>query len=1210
MWFEIFKFELAYRKKRPATYLYFAILFLLSFGAVTSDFVQIGGGVGLVKENAPATLATMMVIMSAFFMMITSAIMGVGVLRDFEHNTESLMFSTPIKKRDYLLGRFLGSFVVTLFVFSGMLLGFIVGEFMPWRDAERMLPFTPWNFIHPFLFLVIPNLFFSGVIFFASGALSRKMLVVYTQGILLFLVYQIANSLTRDIENQSVAAIIDPFFFRSINYITQYWTVSEQNSMVIPLEGVALYNRLIWMGVGILGLIATYYGFSFNVVRNVLFKRSKKRQDTPTEESVDAAKITIPTTTQHLGLGTQLLQLRRQSFFYFKEVLREIPFWAMVICGMGMLFVNSAYMGRVFGTNTYPTTYQVLELISGFNLFFVIILVFYSGELIWKERQVKINLIYDAMPMPDFVSLVSKFLGMVYIYILLIFALIFSGVLIQTFKGFYEYNIALYFSRMFAGVFPFLILFTLLTFFVQVMVNNKFLGHTVMILFFGVTLVLEVIGVEHGLLQFGSGSLGSHSEMNGFGHYPLGYSWFNFYWFAFTIILFAAAILLSVRGSEAALKARLKVGKVRLTKPLIVIASVGLVSFVSSGSIIYYNTNVLNAYRNSDAAEKQQADYEKTLKQFEYMPQPKIVDVNLKVDLYPSQRDYVAEGYYILKNKSSAPIEDVHVQINPDFQVNMEYLRFEGGATVNEQHKDFRYYIYRLNQPLAPGDSLKMEFKQLFTTKGFVESGSNTNIVFNGTFLNSGQFPSLGYNSGFELGDDNTRREQDLPPKNRLLPRDDMRELINGFLGDDGDQINFEIILSTEPNQIAISPGYLQREWSENDRRYFHYKMDKPMMNFYSILSAEYEVMRDTWTPPADSLGEQVNLEIYYHKGHEYNLDRMMNAMKASFDYFSQNFSPYQFRQMRILEFPRYATFAQSFANTVPFSEGIGFVLDIDDAEDVDIAFYVTAHELAHQWWGHQVMSANVQGSQVMSESLSQYAALMVMKQAYPEEKVQKFLKQELQRYLRGRATETKREMPLVTVENQNYIHYGKGANVFYTLQDYIGEDSLNAALSRFIRDWNIFDGQPQKGRFPTTLDFMPYIREVTPANLQGMVDDLFEKITLFENKVNKAEYTQLSGDTYEVELTVQAKKFYADSLGIETPVPLDEYIEIGVYGKDENGDDKLLYLQKHRFTKEEQTFTITVNQEPTKAGIDPIYKFIDRNPDDNTKSVSEKSGT
>src|SRR5262245_19826983 len=152
--------------------------------------------------------------------------------------------------------------------------------------------------------------------------------------------------------------------------------------------------------------------------------------------------------------------------------------------------------------------------------------------------------------------------------------------------------------------------------------------------------------------------------------------------------------------------------------------------------------------------------------------------------------------------------------------------------------------------------------------------------------------------------------------------------------------------------------------------------MDAPILHFYSYLSADWKVRRDHWQDP----GKDVAIEIYYQPGHEYNVERMVDGVKKTLAYCTASFSPYQHRQVRIIEFPRYASFAQSFPNTIPFSESIGFIARLDDRPDaIDYVSYVTAHEVAHQWWAHQVMGGNVQGATLMSETMSQYSALMVM---------------------------------------------------------------------------------------------------------------------------------------------------------------------------------------------------------------------------------------
>jgi ABC-2 type transport system permease protein len=306
---------------------------------------------------------------------------------------------------------------------------------------------------------------------------------------------------------------------------------------------------------------------------------------------------------------------------------------------------------------------------------------------------------------------------------------------------------------------------------------------------------------------------------------------------------------------------------------------------------------------------------------------------------------------------------------------------------------------------------------------------------------------------------------------------------------------------------------------------------------------------------------------------------------------------------VRIMEFPRYATFAQSFANTIPFSEGIGFISKIDDPDkDIDFTYYVTAHEVAHQWWGHQIMEAGVKGNAMLSESMSQYSALMVIKHKFTPEIVERYLKYELDRYLSGRAGERKKEQPLEFVEGQGYIHYQKASLIFFALQDYIGEDSVNAAFRRFNKEWR-FKNAP----YPTSADLLKEIRKVTPDSMKYIIHDMFETITLFENKTDSATYHEISEKEFEVSLNVSAEKVRADSTGIETNIPINDWIDIGVYGKNIAGKDSLIYLKKHKITKKENAFKIMVSSKPRKAGIDPLHKLIDRHSSDNTKGLVKK---
>jgi aminopeptidase N len=212
---------------------------------------------------------------------------------------------------------------------------------------------------------------------------------------------------------------------------------------------------------------------------------------------------------------------------------------------------------------------------------------------------------------------------------------------------------------------------------------------------------------------------------------------------------------------------------------------------------------------------------------------------------------------------------------------------------------------------------------------------------------------------------------------------------------------------------------------------------------------------------------------------------------------------------------------------------------------------------------------------------------------------MRKFLKYELDRYLRGRGAERKKEVPLERVENQPYIHYSKGGMVMYALQDAIGEDKVNQAL-KALRDRVAYQEPP----YAISTDFVDELRKVVPADRAYLVHDLFEAITLYENRALSATYRPVGKGKYEVTLKVKAKKVQADETGNEHEVPLNDWIDVGLL--DDQG--RVAYREKRRITQPETELKLTVSWIPAKAGIDPLSLLIDRQPDDNVVKVERTS--
>jgi hypothetical protein len=724
-----------------------------------------------------------------------------------------------------------------------------------------------------------------------------------------------------------------------------------------------------------------------------------------------------------------------------------------------------------------------------------------------------------------------------------------------------------------------------------VLTGNKYVGFLAMVVYFVSLQVLSSLDLEHHLYNYATSPRTQYSDMNGYGHFAASSFWFRVYWALLAAVVITVAHLLWVRGTETAFGRRVKIASTRLSGRVRAALVVSLAAFAATGCYIYYNTNILNRYTTTDEQEEQQANFEKKYKKYEGIPQPRITDAKVAVDLYPERRAVDIDGRYTIVNKTGAPISELHVLMNPD--VKQQQISIPG-ATAKSADKEHGYTIYQLSPALAPGAAIPLAFKVKVENRGFVNSGSNDKIVANGTFFNNfDYFPHLGYQRFAELQDRNTRRKYDLPPVQRYPKIDDMKARMNNQISVEADWMNLDTTISTSPDQIALAPGYLQKEWMQNGRRYFHYKSDAPILAFWSYLSARYQVKRDQWN--------DVNIEIYYDKKHPYNLDRMVDSVKKSLDYFTTNFSPYQHRQVRIVEFPRYARFAQSFPNTIPYSEAIGFITDLRDEEAIDYVFYVTAHEVAHQWWAHQVIGAAVQGTTMITETLAQYSALMVMEKEYGKETMKKFLRYELNRYLQGRGGELVAEMPLMLVENQSYIHYSKGSLAMYLLRETIGEEKVNEALRNYIAKQG-FKGAP----YTNTIELMAELRAVTPPEHQSLITDHFETITLYDNRTTDAKWTRLNNGKYLVRFKVESKKLRGSGEGSETPIPVNDWMEVGVLGE----KDKVLKLEKRRITSAESTIEITLDQKPVKVGIDPLNKLVDRNPDDNVKAAAEADKT
>ncbi|MEY3174656.1 MAG: hypothetical protein RLZZ436_2570 [Planctomycetota bacterium] len=1184
-----FAFEIKFWLRGFMLYVFLLINSLLIFAAAASDRIQIGGSLQNTHRNAPYVIQSFYAVMGLVCCLMTVAFVNSAATRDFACHTSALIFSKPLGRLSYLLGRFWGSVLIAAVPLLGVSVGMLAAGGAPGNDPERWGPISWPAHLWGFLVLGLPNTIFLGAVIFALATWFRSTIVSFLGIILLLVGYSISANVLTDLDNQQLAGLLDPFGIRTFSLETRYWTVAEKNTRFITFSGMLLWNRLLWLAAGLLFLAAACWRFSFSERAT----RAVARAEEPVKSGRDP--VSHSRVTCRTGAAATLFQLLSQIRIDFFSTVKNTVFVVIISFALVNTLASLAFSSEGFGLQSLPVTWNLIELIRGsMYLFLVAIITFFAGVLVWKEREARLDDVFDALPYPTWIMYTAKLLALTLIVAVILAAGAVAGILTQTAMGYFRFQLPLYITELLGLDLFRMFCLMVLAMAAHVMAPNKYLGYFLfVVMVLADTFLWIMLDVESRLVNFGSLPDYTYSDLYQFAPFASGLQAFVIYWLLFAVLVSIAGILYWQRGRETHVRARLAEAAVRWRGPIRIVTVAILAAWGGTAVWIRHNTQVLNHYltatQQQDAAER----YERELKsKSESLSQPRVTDVRYEITLVPERRSMELRGTQTLVNRDPAPQAELCLNLAEGYETTVQLER----GQLQEELPELNYQVYRIEPPLQPGESLQMKYTVKYAARGFENTITRPDIVQNGTFFNNMICPQIGYQTERELRDRNERRKRGLGEPQPMPPLDpgNLRARSQNYVSSSSDWVNVETIISTSPDQIAVAPGSLLRTWEENGRKYFHYKVDHPSLNFYSFISARYEVARDEWNG--------VQTEVYYHPEHSWNVPNMMRSIHKSLAYYSQHFGPYRHKQARIIEFPRVAEFAQAFPGTMPYSEAIGFIADIRDESDIDYVFYVVAHEMAHQWWAHQVTGANMQGATMLSETLAQYSALMVMEQEYGRDLMRRFLRYEMDSYLRARGAEMLSERPLRRVEaNQGYIHYNKGSVVMYHLKEVIGEEKVNAAL-RALTDRFAYREPP----YPTSTDLIDALREQTPPEHAGLLVELFDRITLFDNRTQNAQLNQLPDGNWEVTLEVECRKFEADEQGNETEVPFEQMLEIGAFAAPEAGSEFGATLaREQRLVKSGlNTITFRTSQQPHTAGIDPFLLLIDRMPSDNVRRV------
>jgi aminopeptidase N len=1198
---QIAAFEFRYQLNSPLFIAAAALLFLGAVADMSVVKLMTSGG-GNVLFNSPHAIIVSHLFVSLILLFLGAAFVSNVIVRDDQTGFGPLVRSTRIAKFDYLFGRFLGAFAVAATVMAAVPLGAWLGTLMPFANQEMLGPNRLSAFAYGYGLFALPNALIISAILFALATATRSTAGTFIGVVGLLVLYIVSQGL---MQNQpqllNFRVLADPFGLSAYLAASRYHTAAELNAGLVPVTGLILQSRLLWVGASIALLALTYRLFRFSD-RGLSRRRQRKlrrqeRSEAPSSAAGPVSQFTrLP--SARFDRRAAYLQFAARAGMEARYIVKSPAFLVLLVIAFAFTFPGLLSLSGWMGVALYPLTFVSVPVIEiGFDTILVIIATYYGGELVWRERERKVHEIIDATPLPAWALMLPKMLGLALVLFATLLVGMAVGILVQLLDGGVDVTPGEYLLWYLLPGGVDAVLIAVLAVFVQALSPSKYIGWGIMTLYLILLIFGPSMGLEHPLLLYGNVPVVHLSDMTGTGIFSAAAWWFRLFWAASAALLLVAVHLLWSRGTEQRWKARLRQMPARLAGGTGLVTLAALALFAASGSWIVYNTLVLNDFRTSGDTQQYLAEYEKRFFRYAALPQPVVRHVELDVALYPGDVRAEVRGAYRLVNETRSPIEQVHVRLL-SADLDLVGAHFPA-ARLERIDEEFGYRIYRLDTPMVPGEARSFAFRTRRQQIGFRASGAETGLSPNGAELNTLELtPRIGMSDVGLIENPAARRKYGLPER-QPLPRLGDLAATRVIPAGDVSWTTADITVSTAAAQIPIAPGRRVSDRVRNGRRIARFVSDTPIENFFSIQSGRYAVRRQAHSG--------VEHSVYHHPAHHWNVDRMMTAMRTSIDYFSRAFGAYQFDQVRIVERPVYrGGGGQAFPNTIAVGETGSFAMDLRHSDEIDMVTMLTAHELAHQWWGHQVVGARMQGAGLLSETLAQYSALMVLRRLRGEENIRRILRYQLDRYLSGRRAEVLDEQPLVSAElSQDHLNYGKGALALYLLQQRIGEEAVNRALRRFVERYRL-----TVAPYPRSLDLIRMLREEAKTlHDQALITDLFERITLYDLKVQQPKAVKRADGKWDVTVPVEAKKFYADGKGEEKEAPLSDLIEIGLFTEEPGGatfDEKdVISMQRQPVKSGKQVYRFVTDRKPSHAGVDPYNFYIDRNSNDNVLPVA-----
>lgn len=1038
----IFQFELVQQLKRPFIWVACILMFIqgVYYMQHSSEFYANDE----TFSNAPAIFFTVFAGLGYVGFIVTAIVAGALLTKDLQSRFSSILFTTSASENGYFWGRYWAGFILISVLNIFYLSGVICYSFLPVKNLGPVNYSTLWLAV---LYILIPNTFILFTFCFVAAAITRKIGSSYLAAMAIMLIMIFAVSMR---EAERGATFYDPTAFAVLADNLEHMSPAEKNVYQPSFTGVLMFNRLAWVALCILALVWARKRFSFKYFSKGT--ANGKQENMGIAESGESASVARTSVKPLFSPILNWKNVFSLSLTEFKSVVAPTGFriFLAILLIMYVAFIAVWQQQYYSAAPTLPVTVEVTNVTIAMSFYFKIFIIINTVELLFRNQTSEFWKIADALPVPSWVTVLSKVNAMILVSIVLSVCLIIFGIAVQMAKGYFDFGPEVYFNEIIVRWLPKYVAYILLCTAVAGISGNKYATHGICILVMVVTVILHELDVlEQNRFQFtfAPGSL-KYTDMNGNGIFGPANLWYSIYWISFSLTLALTALLAWPRGLMTPFIKRLKIkGNNRVILLALCLLSAGI--FAYSARYIYQTVNLQNEFTSLEQDRASDANYEKQYKVYQHIPQPKVSHITMSIDMFPQQRAMRYTADMELCNPNPAAIDTLHVEWEDFLEITRLSVEGSDLALLSKDEKQ-RHALYRLARPMLPGDTLRLHVSAHKQYTGFTNGDPQEDLTFNGSFLSESILPFFGYDDRRELTENKYREGYGLQKMVSALPAIGDPQA-TGILhsSTQAQQITFNCVVSTDSSQTVIMPGVLEKKWKEDGRNFFRFSSGQPVPFRFKLLSARYA----SKTKLVNLEGRSVSLEVLYHPEHSYNTDAWLSSAAEALKFLHRHLGVYPYDRLVIAERPRYDEELYSLTNLMVLPENHGWIADIRREEDLDYLRYITTRLIAEQYLQKGNFS-RVQGSPFLTKSIPGFLALTQLERFYGKASVDNFLKKNHDKYLQGRAAADKKEPALLRCdESENYVYDHKGIAVLYETGQKIGQDILLNQIGAFYRN-------------------------------------------------------------------------------------------------------------------------------------------------------------